>query len=210
MSRFFIPLFVLLAALSASAQMTPRSVIMTAPENVQLTVDASTMLDMLDYYDSGVAKTMQNKAGEDAVITEMTPSTLTLQTGEGHSLTLAILPCGKKEIIMVIDRVDTPSTDAVVSFYDSRWNKLDARKLLRMPTLADWTGKVTAERRREIENALPFLMVNAVYDPSTKVLSFTPQLGDYIARENEAMVKEALKTQIDYVWSGKSFKPVKK
>lgn len=210
MSRFFIPLFVLLAALSASAQMTPRSVIMTAPENVQLTVDASTMLDMLDYYDSGVAKTMQNKAGEDAVITEMTPSTLTLQTGEGHSLTLAILPCGKKEIIMVIDRVDTPSTDAVVSFYDSRWNKLDARKLLRMPTLADWTGKVTAERRREIENALPFLMVNAVYDPSTKVLSFTPQLGDYIARENEAMVKEALKPQIDYVWSGKSFKPVKK
>ncbi|MDE6317830.1 MAG: DUF3256 family protein [Muribaculaceae bacterium] len=210
MSRFIISLLVFLGAASVSAQMTPRSVIMTAPEKVQLTIDASTMLDMLDYYDSGVARTVKNKAGEDAVITEMSPSTITIRTGEARTLTLAILPYGKSEIIMVIDRVDTPATDASVSFYDSRWNSLPVRKLLRVPALADWTGKVTPERMREIENALPFLMVDASYNPDTRVLTFTPQLGDYVAKENADMLKEALKPQLEYVWSGKSFKPVKK
>lgn len=210
MSRFIISLLVFLGAASVSAQMTPRSVIMTAPEKVQLTIDASTMLDMLDYYDNGVARTVKNKAGEDAVITEMSPSTITVRTGEARTLTLAILPYGKSEIIMVIDRVDTPDTDASVTFYDSRWNSLPTRKLLRLPVLADWTGKVTPERMREIENALPFLMVDALYNPDTRVLTFTPQPGDYVAKENADMLKEALKPQLEYVWGGKSFKPVKK
>ena len=123
---------------------------------------------------------------------------------------MAILPYGKSEIIMVIDRVDTPAPDAVISYYDSRWNAFDTRKMLALPALADWIGKVTPERRAEIENALPFLMVNAAYDPSTKVLTFTPQLGDYIATEDADMLKAAIKPQLDYVWNGKSFKPVKK
>ena len=210
MSRYILSLLLLLGAATVSAQMTPRSVVMTAPEKVQLTIDSSTMLDMLDYFDSGVARTMKNKTGEDAVITAMSPWDITIQTGEARSLTMAILPYGKSEIIMVIDRVDTPDPDAVISFYDSRWNAFDTRKMLAMPALADWIGKVTPERRAEIENALPFLMINAVYDPSTKVLTFTPQLGDYIATEDADMLKAAIKPQLDYVWNGKSFKPVKK
>ncbi len=193
-----------------SAQMTPRSVVTTAPEKVLLTIDASTLLDMLDYYENGVARTVRNKMGEDAVITEMTGSTVTIATGEAHSITFAILPYGKSSVIMVIDRVDTPDTDAVISFYDSRWKPLDSRKLLRTPALADWVGKVSAERMREIENALPFLMADAQYNPDTATLSFTPQTSGYVSVENADKVKEALAPRLDYVWSGKSFKPVKR
>lgn len=193
-----------------SAQMTPRSVVTTAPEKVLLTIDASTLLDMLDYYENGVARTVKNKMGEDAVITEMTGSTVTIATGEAHSITFAILPYGKSSVIMVIDRVDTPDTDAVISFYDSRWKPLDSRKLLRTPALADWVGKVSAERMREIENALPFLMADAQYNPDTATLSFTPQTSGYVSVENADKVKEALAPRLDYVWSGKSFKPVKR
>lgn len=193
-----------------SAQMTPRSVVTTAPEKVLLTIDASTLLDMLDYYENGVARTVKNKMGEDAVITEMTGSTVTIATGEAHSITFAILPYGKSSVIMVIDRVDTPDTDAVISFYDSRWKPLDSRKLLRAPALADWVGKVSTERMREIENALPFLMADAQYNPDTATLSFTPQTSGYVSVENADKVKEALAPRLDYVWSGKSFKPVKR
>ncbi|MDE6198272.1 MAG: DUF3256 family protein [Muribaculaceae bacterium] len=210
MLRFLISLVALLGVASMSAQMTPRSVVTTAPEKVLLTIDASTLLDMLDYYENGVARTVRNKMGEDAVITEMTGSTVTIATGEAHSITFAILPYGKSSVIMVIDRVDTPDTDAVISFYDSRWKPLDSRKLLRTPALADWVGKVSAERMREIENALPFLMADAQYNPDTATLSFTPQTSGYVSVENADKVKEALAPRLDYVWSGKSFKPVKR
>lgn len=210
MSRFILSFIALLGAVTVSAQMTPRSVLTTAPEKMMLTIDASTLLDMLDYYENGVARTVKNKAGEDAVITEMTESTITLNTGVGHSISFAILPYGKSSIIMAIDRVDTPSTDADITFYDSRWTPLDSRKLLRFPMLADWTGRLASDSMEEIENALPFLMVDARYDSATSTLTFTPQTGDYISVENAAKVKDALAPQLDYVWSGKSFKPVKR
>lgn len=88
MSRFILSIMALLGAVTVSAQMTPRSVLTTAPEKVLLTIDASTLLDMLDYYENGVARTVKNKAGEDAVITEMTESTITLSTGAAHSISL--------------------------------------------------------------------------------------------------------------------------
>ena len=210
MSRFILSIMALLGAVTVSAQMTPRSVLTPAPEKVLLTIDASTLLDMLDYYENGVARTVKNKAGEDAVITEMTESTITLNTGAAHSITFAILPYGKSSVIMAVDRVDSPSTDAVVTFYDSRWKQLDSRKLLRFPTLADWTGKLSPDKMEEIENALPFLMVDARYNPATSTLTFTPQIGDYVSVENAGKVKDALAPQLDYVWSGKSFKPVKR
>lgn len=210
MSRFLTSLIALAGITAMSAQMTPRSVVTTAPEKVLLTIDASTLLDMLDYFESGVARTVKNKMGEDAVITEMTPSTVTFNTGEAHSITFAILPYGKKEVIMVIDRVATPDTDAEIAFYDSRWNRLDSRKMFRKPQLSDWVGKVSDDKMREIENALPFLMADAQYDPATATLSFTPQISGYVSVENANKVKEAIAPKLDYVWSGKSFKPAKR
>lgn len=209
-SRIISSLIALAGIATMTAQMTPRSVVTTAPEKVLLTIDASTLLDMLDYYESGVARTVKNKMGEDAVITEMTESTITLSTGEAHNISFAILPYGKSSIIMTVDRVETPATDATVSFYDSRWNKMDSRRILREPSLADWTGKIPADSMREIENALPFLMVDARYNPETSTLTFEPQTGDYISVENSDKVKAALAPRLDYVWTGRSFKPVRR
>lgn len=199
-----------MVAMALSAQMTPRSIVTSAPEKLLLTIENSTLLDMLDYYESGIVRTFKNKAAEDAYIVDMTDATITIRTGACHSVTFAILPYGKSAIIMMIERVDTPDTDAVVAFYDSRWQPLDGRKMLRMPTLSDWTGKVSREEKAEIENALPFLMVDATYDAATSTLTFTPQLGDYISVENADKVKAALAEHLDYVWKGKSFKRVKR
>jgi len=209
MTRFFISLAALLCATAMQAQMTPRSVVTTAPEKLLLTIPASTLLDMLDYYESGVARTVRNKMDEDAVITEMTQSTISITTGVGRNVTFAILPYGKSSIIMTIDRVDTPETDASIAFYDARWKPIDSSKLLKLPLLADWTGKMPGERMREIENALPFLMADARFDPDTMTLSFTAQLGDYISVEDKDKVKDAIVPELAYRWNGKSFKPVK-
>lgn len=200
----------LLVVVAVSGQMTPRSVVTTAPEKMLLTIDNSKLLDMLDYYESGISRIFKNKANEDAYIVEMTDKTITLKTGSCHNITFAILPYGKSEIIMTIERVETPSIDATVSFYDSRWRQLDTEKMLRVPTLSDWVGKVSRDERNDIENALPFLMVDATFDSTTLLLSFTPQIGDYVATENVEKVESALFDRLEYVWSGKSFKRIKK
>lgn len=208
--RSIVSTIALLVVMAMSGQMTPRSVVTTAPEKMLLSLDNSILLDMLDYYESGVARIFKNKANEDSYIVEMTEKTLTLKTGACHNVTFVILPYGKSEIIMTIERVETPSIDATISFYDSRWRQLDTKKMLRVPALSDWIGKVSREERADIENALPFLMVDATFNPDTSTLTFTPMIGDYVATENVEKVKSALAEHLEYVWSGKSFKRVKK
>ncbi len=208
--RSIVSTLALLVVMAMSGQMTPRSVVTTAPEKMLLSLDNSILLDMLDYYESGMARIFKNKANEDSYIVEMTDKTLTLKTGACHNVTFVILPYGKSEIIMTIERVETPSIDATISFYDSRWRQLDTKKMLRVPALSDWIGKVSREERADIENALPFLMVDATFNPATLTLTFTPMIGDYVATENVEKVKSALAEHLEYVWSGKSFKRVKK
>lgn len=207
--RSILSLLALWVAVTMSAQLTPRSAVTTAPEKMLLTLENSILLDMLDYYESGVVRTFKNKAAEDTYIKEMTEATITIKTGACHDITFAVLPYGNSQIIMTIERVATPSIDAMVAFYDSNWQPLNADKILRMPKLSDWTGKVSRDERAEIENALPFLMVDASYNPATSTLRFTPQIGDYVSVENTEKVKEALVEHLDYVWKGKSFKRVK-
>lgn len=208
--RSIVSTLALLVVMAMSGQMTPRSVVTTAPEKMLLSLDNSILLDMLDYYESGVARIFKNKANEDSYIVEMTEKTLTLKTGACHNVSFVILPYGKSEIIMTIERVETPSIDATISFYDSRWQLLDTKKMLRIPALSDWIGKVSREERADIENALPFLMVDATFNPATSILTFTPMIGDYVATENVEKVKSVLAEHLEYVWSGKSFKRVKK
>lgn len=195
-------------ASAVSAQMTPRSVVTTAPERILLTLSNSTLLDLLDYYESGVQRQMPNKLEEDASIAEMTESTVTVKTGIGRNVTFAILPYGKSNIIMTIDRVETPSADAVISFYDSKWNQFAADKMIKLPKLADWTGALPADKMADIENALPFLMVDAQFDPATSILTFRPQLGDYVSVEEKDNVAAALAPQLKYLWTGKTFKKI--
>lgn len=210
MRKYSIALVTLFAAVTAPAQMTPRSVVMTAPEKLLLALPQSTLLDMLDYYESGTAKTMNNSFEEpEAVISEMTDSSISITTGPGRNISFTILPYGKSEIIMVIDRIDTPSRDASITFYDSKWNELSDKKLLKYPTLSDWTGKLKDSDMLDVENALPFMMVDATYNPESSILTLTPQLGDYISEEGIKKIKGVIAPNIKYVWTGKTFKPVK-
>lgn len=196
-------------SLAAAAQMTPRSILTTVPESVMITPGREVVLDLLDYHDAGVSRPQPNDFGEDAVITAMTDSIVTIATGAAHDITFAILPYGKQQIIMAIDRVATPDKDARISFYNSKWEPFDTARMLKAPTLSDWITETAADKREDIENALPFLMVDAQYDPAAMTLTLMPQLGDYISLEGKELVSKSLLPSLTYRWSGKKFKPVR-
>lgn len=196
-------------SLAASAQMTPRSILTTVPESVMITPGRDVVLDLIDYHDAGVSRAQPNDFGEDAMITAMTDSLVTIATGAAHDITFAILPYGKQQIIMAIDRVATPDKDARISFYSSKWEPFETARLLPVPTLSDWIVRDADGRRQDIENALPFLMVDAQYDPTAMTLTLSPQLGDYISLENKDLASSSLLRSLTYRWTGKKFKPVR-
>lgn len=193
------------SAAGLHAQVTSRSALTTAPASVLPTLPQTTRLDMIDYYDSGIEKNSLNQLEGETRITSLEDRILTMTNGKASEITIAVLPAGKKELIMVINSLSTPAIDSSVDFYDSKWNRLNRSKLLPEPTLKDWTGKLSADERLDIENALPFIMTDISYDPASGILTMTPTFKDYVPEENLATVSSKIKACLKYRWTGKRF-----
>lgn len=199
----------LTAAPDIDAQVTSRSAFTTAPTKVLPTLPQSTRLDMLDYFDGGSAKLMTNALDGPAKIEALEDQLIELTTGSSSRMALAVLPSGKKEIIMVVSQLATPAIDSYIKFYNSRWDELDADKLFSEPSLDDWVGKLKGDERVDAENIFPLITYKADYQPSTKTLTLTPTVKELLPEETRERGMKMLARSLTYQWNGKQFKLVK-
>ncbi|MBO5780471.1 MAG: DUF3256 family protein [Muribaculaceae bacterium] len=195
----------LLIASTLSAQLTPRSAFTTAPISVLPAIAEPTRLDMIDYFESGINRPSKTIFEGDAVLTALDDNIASISIGDYQQIDIVVLPYGNKAIIMIIDHLKTPDTTSTIRFYNSRWEQFDTDKMLRLPTLKDWTGKIDKNLRIDLENALPFIMYDAKYDPATKILTLKPETQGYVAIENHDLVDSNLKPELKYRWTGKKF-----
>lgn len=202
---FLAAIIIAIATATCNAQVTARSALATAPSSVLPTLPQSTRLDMMDYFDSGIEKTSLNMLEGETRITSLEEKMLTMTNGKASEITIAVLPCKGKELIMVINRLSTPAIDSSVDFYDSRWNRLDRSKIFREPSLEDWSGKLSDSERADLENALPFIMTQISYDPATGILTLIPTFKDYVPEEDLKSVSSKMKGSLKYRWTGKKF-----
>ncbi len=206
MKRYLLAIAASAAALAAGAQATARSALTTAPGVVLPELSESTRLDMLDYYDSGMKKPLANIFGTECVLDTLGNDKATIRFGDHKTLSIYVLPYGKKELIMTIETLSVPQADSHIAFYTTKWEPIETKKLFSEPRLADWVGNLSGEKLVEVENAVPFILYQAEYDPSTATLRLTSDLDGYVAREYMPLAKEAVAESLTYTWSGKRFK----
>lgn len=192
---------------AASAQLTARSAFTSAPSSLLPTLPSNQRLDMLDYYDSGLDRASKDVFGTECRIDTLSADIIALSIGNIRNLSLYILDSGgKKPVIMAIDRLCTPAVDSSISFYNSKWERLPADKIISLPSLADWTGKIGDEKRERIENALPFVMYDAEFDPTSSQLTLSLSTDGYVAREDSAIVADGLAKRLIYTFNPKKQK----
>lgn len=202
-------LTLLSAVFSISAlwgQATARRAFETVPQEVVLLLTPSTRFDMIDYYESGVAKPSLNLLEGESLITFMDNRKITFTQGESTETTFAILPRGKGEIIMVINNIKIPETDSQIKFYTTSWEPITTDKIIKLPTLSEWTGNPKGEQRVDVENALPFMTAEADFDTETNVLTLTPTILPMLDKEAQNIISPLLPQSIKYRWNGKQFK----
>lgn len=195
------------SVVSVSAQLTARSAFTSAPPSLLLTLPQNVRLDMLDYYDSGIDRASRSAFGANCRIDSLSDNAMNVSIGHIRNLSLYILGAGgEKPVIMTIDRLLTPAVDSSVSFYNSKWERQPTDRIISLPTLADWTGKIDKELRERIENALPFVMYDAGFDPESSQLTLTLSTDGYVAREDSALVADNLKKKLVYTFNPKQQK----
>lgn len=173
-------------------------------------LDRNERLDMLDYFDSGLATPVTSALGEACVITSADDNSLCIDMGAGTTVSLYMLKTGKDSIVMQITDLSLPAVDSTIEFYNTDSQPLSADKFLPHLWLSDWTvRRLSADERLDLENNMGFIMYKADYDAATGNLVLTGSFSDYLPEESLKVTEKFLKPRLTLQWSGKKFKLVK-
>ena len=148
-----------------------------APDDVLPLLPANTRLDMLDYYNSGLARPSRNTAGGEAVITHSDSRSLRFQLGDSTTCELGVFAAGRDTVVALIETIRFPMPDSKVEWYDARWNPIKAP--VAEPRLADWLTRDGRSHRAEVERALPFITAEATTDPYAGRLLWRLTIDEY-------------------------------
>lgn len=177
-----------------------------APQEIFPLLEPSVRLDMVDYYRSNLATPSANTLDGRSVITEMTPSSLTVKLTESSACQIALLPAGSDTIVALVSTVAAPALDSTVSFYDTSWKPFRS-KPFEAPGWKQWA--VTPADARELPTLVPFMLASARIDPETYTLTLTPTLDRFIDEDTYAGISPLLRPSLTYRWTGKRYTPAK-
>lgn len=200
------------AAFCASSQgaraLTASEAFAKAPARVFPTVDSLTRLDMIDYFNSGSPKASRNLLRGDCRVTAVSDSRLEFSSSGISVHSLELIPAAKGDtVIMLISTLDTPAEDSRVRFFDSSWRELEG--LMGEPVLDDWLTDAGRAERDDVENAVPFILYKASYDPATATLTLTFSPDGYLPREALDVARSGIRESLAYHWNGRKMQLVK-
>lgn len=148
----------------------------------------STRYELLNNYgrdDKSVV--INNLQTTESRILSLSPQHLVIATSSGRTVEMKLLQRSKSDtVIAVIETVATPYKDSRLSFYDTKWKRLDASTFIKMPTIDDFfTRNASKEVRNEVKSAMQFAMIEMSFQGETMVAQCNMQnffLGDDFAR----------------------------
>lgn len=203
MKQILLTALLLLVTLTAAAQKTAADAFTTAPAGIFPLLDKNTRLDMVDYYNSGLATPSANRLQGRSAITSLTPATLTVKITDSSSAQIALLPAGRDTIIALISTVATPGLDSTIKFYDSNWSPLPTDRHFTAPGWNDWLtpGHDTAE----VTAHAPFMLASYFIDTDASTLTATNNLATFLDEDTYKALASTLRPTITYKWNGKRF-----
>lgn len=194
-----------LAAPTDSIAVTAEKCFVEAPPEVFQLVSPNTRMDMIDYYKAGMDRVSANEAGGECVLLGLEPESATLKAGTDIAYQFFVLEGKGKPYIGVIETLSTPGDESVVRFYTSDWRPVDpVRKgLFVAPRLTDWMATDDKQTKAEAAETLPFILTSYAYDPATRTLTATNNMGSYYHPTDTPEVLEHVRHTITYKWDAK-------
>lgn len=215
-NKLYAFLLALIPFISAAAQDRPAGsptaadFFYRAPLAVASGLSEISRLDMVDYFNHGSSVKNENRLGQKVGLKALRDELIVWQDDDSVTTSIAVVPAAKGDTVLVVVRtVATPLYDSEVTAYDKNWQPL-AAKTLPQPLLKDWLNTSDKTAIAEVEEAVPFMLVTAEYNPDSQEIIFTNRTKAYFAPTDTPAALEYLKNELRYKWNGSTFKPVSK
>ena len=190
-------LFVLLTALGlqdAGARVI-KDLFIAMPDSLMPMLDNNARKDLVDICLSGMTTALPNEWDGMSVVQKLTDNFLQLrEDSEGIVTTrMALLTHGKDTVVCMVRTLRTPQPASEVQFFNSRWQELNADKLIQMPLPTEFVR----DDEKLTEGVLPVELVEAdlqMTERGDATLTFTTNTSA---------------NAIVFQWKGKKFVRVK-
>lgn len=181
--------------------------------NIFALLTRTNRLDMVDYYNSGQAVSIENNLAGDSELLELDSAYLKLQASEGKVVELLMMTAGRNDtVIAVIQTVKTPVPDSRISFWNPQWQLyVKPSTFFKMPGIENFiTGKMPREMRADLSDAMIFPLIELTFTGERHdVLKATHGLERFLASQEYQRFAPYLKPSISYRVNGVKIKPIK-
>ena len=128
--------YILSFCLSVAYAADVRDVFVAMPDSVLPLLSAINRLDMLDFHDSGMKAVVRNRLEGESELTDISPQSLRIRYTGNSDVTIRLFYYRDSvPVICVAHTVESNGIcDSRLNFFDSKWNILDASRMLPIPT----------------------------------------------------------------------------
>ena len=198
--------FILAGCAASYGQLTAGQAFVDAPRAVFPLLDRDAKLDMVDYYNSGVATPTKNVMDGKSLITSMAPMKMNFTMTDASCYEIDMLPTADGDtLIALIGTVATPAPDSQMTLYTKDWGANVTPAHFTKPVLADWLTSEGKSGSGEVEGLVPFLLIGYTYDPGSRTLTLTNNTRRFLSADVYEIVEPCLKQTMTYSWNGKKF-----
>lgn len=200
MRQLILILFVLSLSVSAMQAQDIRALFIEAPDSVFPLLPRGERADCVDFADAKMVYPVSNLLGGKSTLKELNDNYLLLQSSGASTLEMKLLPAGDSCIICVVNTVCSEAADSRVAFFDSDWNRLDAKRFFTSPAIKDFLTVADNKVLDMCDIYLVSLKLNAL--DNTMIAEYT--MPDYMNNDDATKVRSMLK-KIVYSWNGERF-----
>lgn len=135
-------------------------------------ITMSTRYELINNYGrSDKTEILNDLRTEETKIIVLEDEYMKIATSSAQTIELKLLHKSKRDtLIAVIETVATPYKDSRLTFYDTKWQKLDASQFIKMPTIDDFIlPSMPKDMRNDLINSLMMTMIELRFDGETLV-----------------------------------------
>ncbi len=188
---------------------TPENVFLSLPENVLPLLPVNTRMDMIDYIHADTVRMVRNKLGGQSALLRLTPDYLKARITDVSTLEIKIIGEGKKGVAIVNYVIATPDMagDSELFIYNRDMKPLKLSKYFKIPITKDFITIPSEAAMTETEacDMIPFPTIEYALSETENTLSATLTVGKYLTRENMAILKPYLHSELKYRWDKNKF-----
>lgn len=206
MKRIIVALMMSVVLVSAKSA-DIKNLFVEMPDSIMPLLVKNNRLDMLDYMDIGMSAKVKNKLGGESEMTLFKDDMISISMTDVTEYDIKLF-YGKDSLvtIAVIETVKGGYSDSNISFYNTKWEKLNTTNLIKMPVLEDFINKKSLrnEENKKLLDELIYRMFVVDVAPDTNTLSVAFSSAEYIIDED---VRNSIfaRYSIIYRWNGKKF-----